>query len=550
MMRSPLIASLALGAVTLFAATAAYALPQFAIRSVRACDTCHIEPTGWVDPDVALRKCSLNCNVCHINPNGGGMRNESGIFYGRRTLPRWGKLAANHIELSLKLRQRPAPTTQPWNPVPSTQPIYYGDDAAGSQPTSAPTSQPMQAPSSQAMQAPSSQAMQAPSSQAMQAPSSQAMQAPSSQAAMPSSQPSSGPTSQPAGSQPTASAASSGKRERLLVPAPGTSFRYAGITPHPDFQLGTDIRLAYFDPFMDDTRDAAFFPMQTDLYLAYRPYNPDQLNEGRVTLLASMGSLGSRAEEFDNFTDRFFVRELYAMYHDLPNQMYVRAGRFLPTFGWRTDDHSPFVRQSQKFMGAGFDHEREVTGVEVGLNPNYPYVHFSVFNAATEWDKPYDADAGFGTMLSAGYRDLGWHLGGSLAYGDRDRNAAEGNQLMASLQWAVNLWFTSALPLIYFGEFVLNHSAPDVGDSGVGLAAFHELGWMFAEGYNFTARYDWADGDIDFRDDTSHRASLGIEFYPVQFLEVILRYRHNWTYTDERFAFDADELLLMLHGWY
>jgi len=308
--------------------------------------------------------------------------------------------------------------------------------------------------------------------------------------------------------------------------------------------------LAYYDPFADDTRDAAIFPMQTDVYLAYRPYNPDALNEGRLTLMASMGSLGSQSEEFENFTDRFFVREIYAMYHDLPNQVYVRAGRFLPTFGWRTDDHSPFVRQSQKFMGAGFDHEREVTGVEVGLNPNYPYVHLSVFNAATQWDEPYDADAGFGTMLSAGYRDLGWHLGGSLAYGNRDRNAKEGNQIMASLQWAANLWVASELPLIYFGEFVLNHSAPDTGESGLGLAAFHELGWMFAEGFNFTARYDWADGDTDFRDDTTHRASAGIEFYPVQFLEVILRYRHNWTYTDERFAFDADELLLMLHGWF
>jgi hypothetical protein len=106
------------------------------------------------------------------------------------------------------------------------------------------------------------------------------------------------------------------------------------------------------------------------------------------------------------------------------------------------------------------------------------------------------------------------------------------------------------LPLIYLGEFVLNHSAPEEGESGTALAAFHELGYMIAEGFNLTARYDWADGDTDFRQDTEHRASLGLEFYPVQFLEVILRYRHNWAIADQRFSTDRDELLVMLHGWF
>lgn len=69
----------------------ALALPQYAVRSGRTCGNCHISPTyedpsGWVDPDLALRKCNMSCMACHVNPGGGGMRNTSGRYYGQSTL--------------------------------------------------------------------------------------------------------------------------------------------------------------------------------------------------------------------------------------------------------------------------------------------------------------------------------------------------------------------------------------------------------------------------------------------------------------------------------
>ena len=121
---------------------------------------------------------------------------------------------------------------------------------------------------------------------------------------------------------------------------------------------------------------------------------------------------------------------------------------------------------------------------------------------------------------------------------------------MLSAQWAANLWVLLDLPFIYFGEYVVNLASPTAGHSSTGLSAFHEFGWLIADGYNVTARYDWADANAELASDTRHRASLGLEFYPVQFLEVIFRYRHNWSFGDERFSSAADELLVMLHGWY
>jgi hypothetical protein len=537
-----LLSTISLLLLTLSLATPAFALPQFAIRSARACDTCHVEPTGWVDPEVSLRKCSLNCNTCHVSPSGGGMRNESGIYYGRHTLPLWQRL--NDTELDLRGQKRPGPK---W--VPSSQPSSATSQpsAASSQPTGN-ASQPSAA-SSQPSSQPTGNASQ-PS-----AASSQPSVA-TSQPNGASSQPSAA-SSQPSGQQPVA------EPNDALVPAPGTAARYAGIEPHPTVQYGGDLRLALYSPLGGgEDKKTAIFPMQTDFYLAVRPYNPSQYNQGRVTLLLSTGALGSRDEEFDGFADRFFVREWFAMYHDLPNQMYARVGRFLPAHGWKTDDHTGFIRQGQMVMGLPFDHERQVTGLELGINPNYAYGHISVFNMADHWDSPVDTDCGYGGAAAGGWRDLGWQLGGSLVYGQRSAlskgdcgsagEVPEWAQLVASVQWALNFHFlTRFLPLIYMGEYHVNSTDVEGNsDTSHGLSAFHEIGWLVMQGLNATLRYDWADANVDFRYDTMHRINVGFEWYPVPFLEVVTRYRHNWFHTDDRFDTDADEFLLMLHGWY
>lgn len=77
---------------TVFAAVSeqAEAQPAYSVRSVAACDTCHVEPTDWANPDVKDRLCSLNCTTCHVSPAGGGMRTPSGLYYGREAVPMFG----------------------------------------------------------------------------------------------------------------------------------------------------------------------------------------------------------------------------------------------------------------------------------------------------------------------------------------------------------------------------------------------------------------------------------------------------------------------------
>lgn len=80
----------ALGLVLLFVGVRAEALPVYAISASSACDTCHIEPLGWANPDMSARRCTLDCAGCHVSPAGGGLRTPDGQYYGKEVLPTWG----------------------------------------------------------------------------------------------------------------------------------------------------------------------------------------------------------------------------------------------------------------------------------------------------------------------------------------------------------------------------------------------------------------------------------------------------------------------------
>lgn len=64
------------------------ATPLYMARAGRTCDNCHSLPNTWFDPPEAWRrKCTLSCSSCHVDPNGGGLRNTSGRYFSRSTLP-------------------------------------------------------------------------------------------------------------------------------------------------------------------------------------------------------------------------------------------------------------------------------------------------------------------------------------------------------------------------------------------------------------------------------------------------------------------------------
>jgi hypothetical protein len=408
----------------------AQALPEFSVEAARACNTCHVAPEYWKNPETALRKCTLNCNACHVNPTGGGPRNAAGDFYGSHHLGlfKWGRVNVG-----------PAP----------------------------------------------------------------------------------GP-----------------------IPEPGTPARFDGIDPSKRIEVRGEFRAMGYSSTYEFEEDA-FFPMQADVHLIARPYDPPGQNVGRLTLVATGGAEGKRTKrEGEDVTDYLFVKEWWLLYDDLAQQAYVKVGRFLPPFGWRLDDHTAYIRQH-----LGFDHERQVTGVEVGLNPNYPYVHAAVFSSVHDGHSPIPDD-GRGAALSLGYRDLAWQLGGSFMFETRD----DADDVWVGGNWALNLfrpshpWKGLALaPFVYLGEVDLRRTSPNSDARAVSaLAAFHELAWIPRSWVRVMARYEWRDFDLEIREDHRQRLSAGVSLHPVPQLEVGAQVRINQEPVE---TLDDDELLLMIHVW-
>ena len=437
----------ALATALLLLSKTAFALPQFAVLSARACDNCHVDPAGWKNPELSERRCSLNCNTCHVNPTGGGLRKASGRFYAMEALATWG-----------------------------VRPSDYAPKAPGDQsPEERPASRPASAQASQ------------------------------------------------------------------WPPAPNSQGRYGLWDPRGLFLLGPvgvnmgiDLRaMAYFP----QGGDFAFFPMQTDLYLAVMPYNPKSFNKGRLTLLVNGGSLGSRSEEFSGFQDRFFLREYFALFDDLPYQLYAKLGQFLPAFGWRLDDHTAFIRQGQSFTN-----ERQVNGIEVGLNPNYLYANLSVFvpgpddnrglGAGRNRASVLDFDNGVGTAINVGYRELLWQAGASFMFENRENRT----DLWAGLSWSINLhnarhpWKgLDWIPVTYMGEFDVRstHNKGDGGRVVNGLSILHEIDVLVWQGIFVQLRHEWQDPDVELIDDHRNRYTMGVVWHPYSFVELIAQYRIN-----------------------
>jgi hypothetical protein len=417
-------------ALALLLPAGASALPEFSVESARACNTCHVAPEYWKNPETALRKCTLSCNGCHVNPSGGGPRHVAGEFYGSHHLGlfKWGS-------------------------------VNVGPAPGG-------------------------------------------------------------------------------------VPAPGTPARFDGLDPSPRLDVRGDFRVMGYSTTAE-FEDDAFFPMQADVHLIARPYNPKEQNRGRLTLVATGGAEGKRNRADDeDVTDYLFVKEWWLLYHDMPQQAYVKVGRFLPPFGWRLDDHTAYIRQA-----LGFDHERQVTGVEVGLNPNYPYVHAAVFTSTHDGHSPLPDD-GRGAALSIGYRDLAWQLGGSAMFETRE----DADEVWVGTSFALNLFRAShpwkglrLAPFIYMGEVDLRRTDPNDGDREItGLAAFHQLTWIPRPWLRVGGRYEWRDFDVEIEDDHRQRLVGSVTVHPVPQLEIGGYARKNLEPGD---TIEDDELLLMIHVW-
>jgi hypothetical protein len=412
--------------------------PLYSARAGRTCDNCHLTPNNWENPALAERKCTLSCQVCHVDPTGGGMRNTSGRFYGKATLPMIATSPRptqdwDRTIIGRKDRATTYSHNLPLGPDTFEESFAYNDSVRDFWGRGTPW----------------------------------------------------------------------GKPTRYGF----FEGRYGTLRADPFFRFGWDIRLAALL-----AGNALVFPMQADFPIALHPVQ-------HAMLFVNTGFRGSTSGFGDPFDDdrEPYLREAFLMLYEAPYQAYVKAGRFVPGFGLRIDDHTSAIRRQFELDGAL--PESRVTGIEVGAAPNYPFVNLSWFRMTPRNETPdrwniFDVGDGWGTAVNLGYRELGWSLGGSALI--RRRTLEDGGDTSVfGVYGAFNPWFYWVnVPLTYQAEFDVGSYQRASGLTANNAAFYGELDWLLTNGINLLFAHDWADPDADVIEDEFTRLQVGVQIVP------------------------------------
>jgi len=266
--------------------------------------------------------------------------------------------------------------------------------------------------------------------------------------------------------------------------------------PDARFAFGADVRVQYLYVASDepDTDDISSFEVPgANIYLEGR------LLPGRLSLYLdeTVGPGGAS------------TRELFGLYSFGKWNGYLKAGKFLPAFGWRLPDDDAFIRQF-----SGFTYSAPDTGIEFGVEPGKWSAHVSVVNGASG-----GGDDNRSKKISAmavrrfRYGRVGLSGANNISGGATIRQAG----LLGGLNFG---------RLALLAE-VNGRELEQEGDSSEGVAALLEADILLLRGLNLKLAHDWVDPDRDVATDALTRDSVGIEYIPYPFVQLRLFYRHR-----------------------
>ena len=254
--------------------------------------------------------------------------------------------------------------------------------------------------------------------------------------------------------------------------------------------LGTDMRTQYI--YDESTDMSTFFEMEGNFYV-----NAQLDKKFSVTLDKGL---------YSGF-------EVYGMGYILPMQGEFRIGKFQPSYGWRFDDHTSFVREKMLWPPNSTD-----TGLEFGLYPHGISANLGLFNGSGG-----TFDDGKGKAVSSrieirhNIEGVGFGLGGSAYINDR----VIGDTKMYGPFYYLNL---GSGRIIYLGE-VDWLDQQNQADSLVSFATTHKLSYMITQGVWVEGQYDYYDPDIDLKSGDIARYGLAVNYFPYGFLEISPTFR-------------------------
>jgi hypothetical protein len=225
--------------------------------------------------------------------------------------------------------------------------------------------------------------------------------------------------------------------------------------------IGTDFREMRVGS-SDVNQRLNWFLMQADLYLAFQ-------FEPRVTLYYNRGLSGNY--------------ELFGLGYLKPT-LYLKAGRFVPSYGWKFDDHTMYVRSELGFTPPA----NSDVGLEAGWSPGPADIQVGLVNGSR--GSTSDTDPKQAEALNAVYR---WHMGplgasiGASGYHHPTQTHDEDT--------AGPYGYLSYKRLVWIGEGDVTRNKDKGGPEQQGLVASHELSYALTQGFDLIGTYDFFDPD-------------------------------------------------------
>lgn len=283
--------------------------------------------------------------------------------------------------------------------------------------------------------------------------------------------------------------------------------------------IGTDLRQLFIQSDQSSGLQN-FFEMQGDIYLAFQP-------DEKIVLYYDQGINTSY--------------ELFGLAYILPEAGYVKIGRFVPSYGWRFDDHTLFVRRELGF----FPPANTDVGVEFGFAPGSLDLQFDVVNGNR--GQIFDNDDKIALSANAIYRfrlasvDASLGLSGYHNPGNTQDHDSAG--LYGYLRWKRLTWV---------GEADLSDISGVNGDSSMtGFVTSSEFSYLVRRGLEIKATYDFFDPDVDRESGAERRWGGGMYVMPTSYFAGEALFR--WTDFAEGPAVAGGtsyELLLQAHFLY
>ncbi len=290
-----------------------------------------------------------------------------------------------------------------------------------------------------------------------------------------------------------------GLRESDSKDENGTADSSAGSTfysgyPTSFLSLGGDFRFNYQSTFGPNGSANSFRISEGQLYGSLEFY------EGAISLYLDETVAPGGAT----------AREAFGLLRG-PWESYLKAGRILLPYGLRLQDDSAFIREI-----TGFNFGVQDLGVELGLEPG-PWSISTAVSNGSQGSADDNKDKQVTGMASFIQRH--WRLGTQASW----NNTSAARRVAVGGFAGVNIGQVSLLGEI---DYLMDYLESLPGDPRVSqLLLYGAVNYQLFKGVNLRFAYDFADPDTTVSEDSFIRVSTGVQWFPIQFVEIRAFYR-------------------------